>query len=163
MTVWVYVDTSKQVGDKDHLNVFASEETAETWFEENDPEGVAFEYEVLEWTASGRRTIMCMMLIAALAIIWNSLGHWTPWCVPYVHMRRDVRCCDWKRWSPVAFARTDASPALLLFHLENVDGESSRCNRALPVGPKAIHLIALDTENGHQWPSWPQPNKIATS
>jgi hypothetical protein len=23
MTVWIYVDTSKQVGDKDHLKVFA--------------------------------------------------------------------------------------------------------------------------------------------
>jgi hypothetical protein len=27
---------------------FASEDAAEKWFEENDPEGVAFEYEVLE-------------------------------------------------------------------------------------------------------------------
>jgi hypothetical protein len=35
-------------GDPDHLKVFASEDGAETWFEENDPEGVAFEYEVLE-------------------------------------------------------------------------------------------------------------------
>ena len=25
MTVWIYVDTSKQVGDRDHLKVFASE------------------------------------------------------------------------------------------------------------------------------------------
>jgi hypothetical protein len=47
MTVWIYVDTSMQVGDKDHLKVFATE-AAETWFEENDPEGVAFQYEVLE-------------------------------------------------------------------------------------------------------------------
>jgi hypothetical protein len=46
MTVWIYVDTSKQVGDKDHLN--ANEDAAETWLQENDPEGVAFEYEVLE-------------------------------------------------------------------------------------------------------------------
>jgi hypothetical protein len=43
MTVWIYVDTSKQVGDQDHLRVFASENSAETWFQENDPEGVAFE------------------------------------------------------------------------------------------------------------------------
>jgi hypothetical protein len=43
MTVWIYVDTSKQVGDKDHLKVFATE----IWFKEHDPEGVAFEYEVL--------------------------------------------------------------------------------------------------------------------
>jgi hypothetical protein len=47
MTVWVYVNTRKDVGDKDHLKVFASAEAAETWFEENDPEGVAFEYEVI--------------------------------------------------------------------------------------------------------------------
>jgi hypothetical protein len=48
MTVWIYVDTSKQVGDRDHLKVFATEVAAETWFQENDPKGVAFEYEVLE-------------------------------------------------------------------------------------------------------------------
>jgi hypothetical protein len=48
MTVLIYVDTSKQVGDPDHLKVFANQDAAETWFEENDPEGVAFEYEVLE-------------------------------------------------------------------------------------------------------------------
>jgi hypothetical protein len=48
MTVLIYVDTSKQVGDKDHLKVFANADPAETWFEENDPEGVAFEYEVLD-------------------------------------------------------------------------------------------------------------------
>jgi hypothetical protein len=48
MTVFVYVNTSKQVGDPDHIRVFANQDAAETWFEENDPEGVAFEYEVLE-------------------------------------------------------------------------------------------------------------------
>jgi hypothetical protein len=48
MTVWVYVNTSKQVGEREHLKVFASTDAAETWFEENDPEGVAFQYEVLE-------------------------------------------------------------------------------------------------------------------
>jgi hypothetical protein len=48
MTVFVYVNTSKQVGDADHLKVFASLDAAETWLAENDPEGVAFEYEVLE-------------------------------------------------------------------------------------------------------------------
>jgi hypothetical protein len=48
MTVLIYVDTSKQVGDKDHIKVFANQDAAETWFEENDPEGVAFEYEVLQ-------------------------------------------------------------------------------------------------------------------
>jgi hypothetical protein len=48
MTVWIYVDTSKQVGDRNHLKVFAREDAVETWLEENDPKGVAFEYEVLE-------------------------------------------------------------------------------------------------------------------
>lgn len=44
----IYVDTTKQVGDANHLKVFATADAAETWFEENRPEGVAFEYEVLE-------------------------------------------------------------------------------------------------------------------
>jgi hypothetical protein len=48
MTVLIYVDTSKQAGDRDHLKVFANADAAETWFAENDPEGVAFEYQVLE-------------------------------------------------------------------------------------------------------------------
>jgi hypothetical protein len=47
VTVWIYIDTSKLVGDVDHLKVFASEDAADTWFAENDPEGVAFEYPVL--------------------------------------------------------------------------------------------------------------------
>jgi hypothetical protein len=46
--VLIYVNTSKQVGDRDHLKVFANADAAEAWFKENDPEGVAFEYEVLE-------------------------------------------------------------------------------------------------------------------
>jgi hypothetical protein len=46
--VWIYVDTSKEVGDVDHLKVFATSELADEWFKENDPEGVAFEYEILE-------------------------------------------------------------------------------------------------------------------
>jgi hypothetical protein len=47
MTVFVYVNTSKQVGDPEHVKVFATTDAAEKWFEENDPEGVAFEYEVI--------------------------------------------------------------------------------------------------------------------
>jgi hypothetical protein len=47
IAVCICVDT-KQVGDRDHLKVFANEDVAETWFQENDPEGVAFEYEVLD-------------------------------------------------------------------------------------------------------------------
>jgi hypothetical protein len=44
-TIWIYVDTRKEVGDVDHLKVFAL--AANRWFEENDPEGVAFEYPVI--------------------------------------------------------------------------------------------------------------------
>ena len=47
MTVLIYVDTSKQVGDPAHLKVFANADAAEAWFAENDPEGVAFD-EVIE-------------------------------------------------------------------------------------------------------------------
>ena len=46
MTVWIYVDTSKQAGDPEHLKVFVDEAAANAWFAERDPEGVAFEYEV---------------------------------------------------------------------------------------------------------------------
>jgi hypothetical protein len=48
MSVWIYVDTSRQVGDAEHLRVFASEEAANDWFAIHDPEGVAFRYEVIE-------------------------------------------------------------------------------------------------------------------
>jgi hypothetical protein len=30
MTVWIYIDTSKDVGDADYLKVFASKDAAET-------------------------------------------------------------------------------------------------------------------------------------
>jgi len=45
--VWVYINTSREVGDVDHLKVFASEDAAEKWFAEHDPEGVAFMYDVI--------------------------------------------------------------------------------------------------------------------
>jgi hypothetical protein len=43
MSVLIYIDTSKQVGTSGCSPIRI---VAETWFEENDPEGVAFEYEV---------------------------------------------------------------------------------------------------------------------
>jgi len=48
MTVFVYVNTGKQVGDSEHIKFFANTDAVEKWFEENDPEGVVFEYEVLD-------------------------------------------------------------------------------------------------------------------
>jgi hypothetical protein len=32
MTVFVYVNTSKQVGDPEHIKVFANQDAAESWF-----------------------------------------------------------------------------------------------------------------------------------
>jgi hypothetical protein len=55
-TVWIYVDTSKDVGDRDYLKVFESEAAADEWLTENDSEGVAFEYDVLRclvWVING--------------------------------------------------------------------------------------------------------------
>ena len=40
MTVWIY-----EAG-RENMKVFASEEAAQNWTAENDPEGVAFEYPV---------------------------------------------------------------------------------------------------------------------
>ena len=48
MTALIFVNISKEVGDPEHLKVFASKAAAQTWLQENDPEGVSFEYEVLE-------------------------------------------------------------------------------------------------------------------
>jgi hypothetical protein len=45
-TVWIYVNTDALPGDVNHIQVFASEEAAQRWFDENDPEGVALEYPV---------------------------------------------------------------------------------------------------------------------
>jgi hypothetical protein len=36
------------VGHPDHIKAFADPAAAERWFKENDPEGVAFDYEVIE-------------------------------------------------------------------------------------------------------------------
>lgn len=47
-TVLVYINTTADVGDEEHLKVFANEEAAEKWFTEYDAEGVAFEYPVIE-------------------------------------------------------------------------------------------------------------------
>jgi hypothetical protein len=47
MTVWIYVDTSKLVGRITSRSL-RTRMAAETWLQENDPEGVAFKYDVLE-------------------------------------------------------------------------------------------------------------------
>ena len=47
MTVWVYVNTSKQVGDPEYLKIFSDPDIARRWFARFDPKGVAFEYSVI--------------------------------------------------------------------------------------------------------------------
>ena len=47
MTVWIYVDPSKRIGDPDHLKVFHNPSRAQAWFTDHDPQGVAFEYPVI--------------------------------------------------------------------------------------------------------------------
>jgi hypothetical protein len=39
MTAWIYVDTSKQVGDAEHVKVFATTDAAETWSRRTIPKG----------------------------------------------------------------------------------------------------------------------------
>ena len=46
--VWIYVDNNKEIGDRDHLKVFATQELAKKWIKENDQEGIMFAYEVFE-------------------------------------------------------------------------------------------------------------------
>jgi hypothetical protein len=68
MTVWIY----DQGAD---LKVFATEEAAQAWLDENDPEGVAFEYDT-KWSVRtnepiGRRTIYVVLVIVVLLVIWQ--------------------------------------------------------------------------------------------
>jgi hypothetical protein len=46
--VRICVNTDALPGDVNHIRVLATEEAARRWFEENDPEGIAFEYPVQE-------------------------------------------------------------------------------------------------------------------
>ncbi|UQR61093.1 DUF5658 family protein [Bradyrhizobium sp. C-145] len=54
MKVWIYTDRSRVVGDPGHLKVFETIEAARAWFEHNEPEGVAFEYETVAAQRSNR-------------------------------------------------------------------------------------------------------------
>ena len=56
MKVWIYVDMSKQLGDVDHLRVFADKAHANAWFDEHDPKG-AFEYPVIGERGMIRRPV----------------------------------------------------------------------------------------------------------
>ena len=51
------------------LTVFCDRKAADTWLQEHDPEGVAFEYDVLQMNRIGRRTILAMLLIVAIVLV----------------------------------------------------------------------------------------------
>lgn len=45
-TVWIYEDGRKRIGDLDWVKVFSTQEAANRWLAENDPEGVAWAYPI---------------------------------------------------------------------------------------------------------------------
>jgi hypothetical protein len=55
LTVWVYINAAREVGDVDHLKVFATADAADEWFAEHDPEGVAYEYPVIGMPSTSGR------------------------------------------------------------------------------------------------------------
>jgi hypothetical protein len=46
-TVWVYVDTSKRVGDLEYLKIFGRRDVADDWLALHDPKGVAHQYPII--------------------------------------------------------------------------------------------------------------------
>jgi hypothetical protein len=71
------VKTGKQTGDKDHLKVF---DTAETWLQENDPDGAAF------WSEPDQAAV-AYRLLAALLILKSSI------CLPERNCATSQRGC----------------------------------------------------------------------
>lgn len=45
-TVWIYEDAHKRIGDLDWVKVFSTQEAANGWLAENDPEGVAWAHPI---------------------------------------------------------------------------------------------------------------------
>ena len=62
MTVFVYINTGKQVGDAEHVKVFASQDAAETWFAENDPK--AWPLNMTFWSKRDRQTPAALIFSA---------------------------------------------------------------------------------------------------
>ena len=65
MKVWIYTNTDKNVGDPQHLKVFATKEAAQPWFKQNDPDGVAFAYEIILGRGYLAKTllVLCVLLL----------------------------------------------------------------------------------------------------
>jgi hypothetical protein len=65
MKVWIYTDTSKAVGEPEHLKVFATNETARAWFKQSDLKGAAFPYEIILGPGYLAKTflVLCVLLL----------------------------------------------------------------------------------------------------
>jgi hypothetical protein len=109
--------------------------------------------------------------LARLAVIGCGVSHETGFLSPSLGTSQGVSpSCRQPRLTTWAICRMSALHPTSgiarrekrLLNLEHVHGETIGVNLTIEIGPKAIHLIALDTFNGHQWPSRTQPNQIAT-
>ncbi|MGY3483140.1 hypothetical protein ACVW1C_001023 [Bradyrhizobium sp. USDA 4011] len=65
MKVWIFTDTSKAVGDPEHLKVFATNEAAQAWSEQNNHDGAAFAYEIV----LGRRYLAKTFLVLSVLLL----------------------------------------------------------------------------------------------
>lgn len=73
MKVWIYTNTRKNVGDPQHLKVFATNETAQVWFKQNAPEGVAFAYEIILGPRYLAKTLLVLsVLVLGLADLFTT-------------------------------------------------------------------------------------------
>ncbi|PAY06642.1 MULTISPECIES: DUF5658 family protein [Bradyrhizobium] len=73
MKIWAYTDTSKNVGDPQHLKLFATSDAAQSWFKQNDPEGVAFAYEIILGPGYVAKTLLVLaVLLLGLADLFTT-------------------------------------------------------------------------------------------
>ncbi|MBR0801760.1 hypothetical protein JQ615_41200 [Bradyrhizobium jicamae] len=63
MKVWIYTDTSKSVGDPQHVKVFATGEAAQSWFKQNAPDGVAFASEIILGPGYLAKTLLVLSVL----------------------------------------------------------------------------------------------------
>jgi hypothetical protein len=81
MKVWIYTDAHKIVGDPEHVKVFATNDAAQAWFKQSDPEGVAFAYEIVLGSRYLAKTVLVLsVLLLGIADLFTTntilnLGH----------------------------------------------------------------------------------------
>ena len=89
MTVFVYVNTGRQVGDAEHIKVFANQDAAEKWFEEDDER---------RGTPASRAHVSQLITAGLDRTISRRIGHASPAITPnvYGHLfsNADTRAAD---------------------------------------------------------------------